>query len=32
VIFAIIANNSGRSSTAMRPVLDDIVRAISAAW
>jgi D-alanyl-D-alanine carboxypeptidase/D-alanyl-D-alanine-endopeptidase (penicillin-binding protein 4) len=32
VIFAIIANNSGRPSSAMRPVLDDIVRAIAAAW
>ena len=32
LIFVIIANNSGRSSPAMRPVLDDIVRAIAAAW
>ncbi|MGH7446047.1 MAG: D-alanyl-D-alanine carboxypeptidase/D-alanyl-D-alanine endopeptidase, partial [Longimicrobiales bacterium] len=32
VIFAIIANNSGRPSSAMRPVLDDIVRAVAAAY
>lgn len=29
VIFAVIANNSGRPSSAMRPVLDDIVRAFA---
>ena len=32
VIFAIIANNSGRPSSAMRPVLDDIVRAFARAY
>jgi len=31
VVFSIIANNTGMSSSAMRPVLDDIVRAIAAA-
>ena len=32
VIFAIVANNSGRPSSAMRPVLDEIVRAIANEW
>jgi D-alanyl-D-alanine carboxypeptidase len=32
VIFVVVANNSGRSSSAVRPVIDDIVRAIARAY
>jgi serine-type D-Ala-D-Ala carboxypeptidase/endopeptidase (penicillin-binding protein 4) len=32
VVFSIIVNGSGRPSSAMRPLLDDVVRALSAAF